>query len=53
MFKFSNEADATAWFNDPEYQALSLYRRADSKWKFLNMMNAIPARRGHRSQLYI
>ncbi|GAC14505.1 hypothetical protein GLIP_1877 [Aliiglaciecola lipolytica E3] len=27
LFGFPSEKDATNWFNDPEYQALSEYRR--------------------------
>ena len=44
MFKFPNAAAATAWYNDPEYQALSEHRRAGTDLKFLTMVNAIPTR---------
>lgn len=44
MFKFPNAAAATAWYNDPDYQALSEHRRAGTTLQFLTMVNSIPAR---------
>lgn len=42
MFRFPNEAAATAWYNDPEYQALSEHRRAGTTLQFLTMVHSIP-----------
>ncbi|MEO9600135.1 DUF1330 domain-containing protein [Parasphingorhabdus sp.] len=44
MFKFPNEAAANAWYNDPDYQALSEHRRAGTTLQFLTMVHSIPAR---------
>jgi uncharacterized protein (DUF1330 family) len=44
MFRFPNEAAATAWYNDPEYQALSEHRRAGTTLQFLTMVHSIPPR---------
>ncbi|PHR14344.1 MAG: hypothetical protein COA41_17385 [Sphingopyxis sp.] len=44
MFKFPNEAAATAWYHDSDYQALSEHRRAGTTLNFLTMVHAIPPR---------
>ena len=44
MFRFPNEAAATARYNDPEYQALSEHRRAGTTLQFLTMVHSIPPR---------
>jgi uncharacterized protein (DUF1330 family) len=44
MFKFPNADAATAWYNDPDYQALSEHRRAGTDLKFLTMVHGIPPR---------
>ncbi|WP_109354634.1 DUF1330 domain-containing protein [Sphingorhabdus sp. EL138] len=42
LFKFPSAAAATAWYNDPDYQALSEHRRAGTELKFLTMLHPIP-----------
>lgn len=44
MFTFPSEAHATAWYNDPDYQALSEHRRAGTELKFLTMVHGLPPR---------
>ncbi len=44
MFKFPSEAAATEWYNDPEYQALSEFRRGGTNLKFLTMVHGLPPR---------
>ena len=44
IFKFPNEAAATAWYNDPEYQAISEHRRKGTELKFLTMVHSLPPR---------
>ena len=44
IFQFPSEAAADAWYNDPEYQALSEYRRAGTDLVSLTMVHGIPAR---------
>ena len=44
IFQFPSEADAEAWYNDPEYQALSEHRRAGAELKSLTMVHGIPPR---------
>jgi uncharacterized protein (DUF1330 family) len=44
LFKFPSEEAATAWFNDPDYQALSEYRRAGTRMQFLTMLHGLPPR---------
>ena len=36
--------DATAWYNDPDYQALSEHRRAGTHLEFLTMVHGLPPR---------
>ena len=40
MLMFPNQADATAWYNDPDYQALSEHRRASTTLQFLTMLHS-------------
>ena len=44
LFKFPNEEAATAWYNDPDYQALSEHRRAGTTLQFLTMVHSLPPR---------
>ena len=44
MFKFPSAEKAEAWYNDPDYQALSEYRRAGTELKFLTMLHGLPPR---------
>lgn len=44
IFKFPSEAQARAWYADPEYQALSEHRRAGTRLEFLTMVRGMPPR---------
>ena len=44
LFKFPDEDTARAWYNDPDYQALSEHRRAGTELKFLTMVHGLPPR---------
>ena len=44
LFKFPSEAQAKAWYADPEYQALSEHRRAGTRLEFLTMVRGLPPR---------
>jgi uncharacterized protein (DUF1330 family) len=44
IFRFPTEQQARAWFADPDYQALSEYRRAGTQLEFLTMVRGIPPR---------
>ena len=44
MFKFPSEANAKAWFDDPDYQAISEHRRAGTTMNFLTMIHGRPPR---------
>jgi len=44
IFKFPSEAHAMHWYADPEYQALSLQRRAATDLEFLTMVHGLPPR---------
>lgn len=44
LFKFPSEAQAQAWYADPEYQALSEHRRAGTRLEFLTMVRGLPPR---------
>ena len=44
ILKFPSEAQARAWYADPDYQALSEHRRAGTKLEFLTMVRAMPPR---------
>ncbi len=45
LFQFPSEQAARAWFDDPEYQALSEHRRAGTELKFLTMVHSLPPRK--------
>ena len=44
LFRFPSEAQARAWYADPEYQALSEHRRAGTTLEFLTMIHGLPPR---------
>ena len=44
IFKFPSEAQARAWYADPDYQALSEHRRGGTRLEFLTMVRGLPAR---------
>ena len=44
IFKFPSEEKARQWFADPDYQALSEYRRAGTRMEFLTMVRGMPLR---------
>ena len=44
LFKFPSADHARAWYNDPDYQALSEHRRAGTHLHFLTMLNGLPPR---------
>lgn len=44
MFKFPSEAVAKEWYHDPDYQALSEFRRAGTTLKSLTMVHGLPPR---------
>ena len=44
MFQFPNEDAAKAWWDDPEYQALSEHRRAGTRMHFLTRVHGLPPR---------
>ena len=44
IFQFPSEAAARAWWDDPDYQALSEHRRAGTELKFLTMVHGLPPR---------
>lgn len=44
IFQFPSENAAEAWYNDPEYQALSEHRRAGAELKSLTMVHGLPPR---------
>ncbi len=44
LFTFPSEEKATAWYNDPDYQALSEHRRAGTHLEFLTMLHGLPPR---------
>jgi uncharacterized protein (DUF1330 family) len=45
IFQFSSEEKARAWYADPEYQALSEFRRAGTSLDFLAMVRGLPPRK--------
>ena len=45
IFQFPSAAAAEAWFNDPEYQALSEHRRAGADTKSITMVPGMPPRK--------
>ena len=44
IFTFPSEAAALAWYNDPDYQALSEHRRAGTELKFITLVHGLPPR---------
>lgn len=44
IFRFPSEAAAKAWYDDPDYQALSEYRRAGASLRFLTLVHGQPPR---------
>lgn len=44
IFQFPSEAAAVAWFNDPDYQALSEHRRAGTSMVSLTLVHGLPPR---------
>ncbi|MEM0952743.1 MAG: DUF1330 domain-containing protein [Pseudomonadota bacterium] len=44
LFKFPSAEKAKAWYNDPDYQALSEHRRAGTRLEFLTMLHGLPPR---------
>ena len=44
IFKFPNETAAKSWYNDPDYQQLSEFRRAGTDLKFITMVHGLPPR---------
>ncbi len=44
LFKFPSAEVAQAWFDDPEYQALSEHRRAGTELKHLTLVHGLPPR---------
>ena len=44
IFRFPSEAQARAWYADPEYQALCEYRRAGTQLEFLTIVRGLPPR---------
>lgn len=44
IFKFPSEAAARAWYQDPDYQALSEHRRAATTLNFLTLVHGLPTR---------
>lgn len=44
IFSFPSEELAKNWFADADYQALSEFRRAGTRMKFLTMVHGLPPR---------
>ena len=44
IFTFPSKTHAVAWYNDPEYQALSEHRRAGTELEFLTMVHGLSPR---------
>ena len=44
IFQFPSEEAAKAWYNDPDYQALSEFRRAGTDLQFLTLVHGLPPR---------
>ncbi len=44
IFQFPSEAAARAWYDDPDYQALSEHRRAGTRLAHLTMVHGLPPR---------
>lgn len=44
IFRFPSEQAARAWYEDPDYQALSAHRRASTRLEFLTLVHTPPPR---------
>ena len=44
LFQFPSEQAARGWYADPDYQALSEFRRAGTTLKFLTIVHGLPPR---------
>lgn len=44
IFQFPSEEAARAWYDDPDYQALSEHRRAGTSLRFLTLVHGLPPR---------
>jgi uncharacterized protein (DUF1330 family) len=44
IFSFPSEPAARAWYDDPDYQALSEHRRAGTHLNFLTLVHGLPPR---------
>lgn len=44
MFQFPSEEKARAWYADPDYQALSEFRRAGTRLRFITLVHGLPPR---------
>jgi len=44
IFSFPSEAQARAWYADPDYQALSEHRRAGTRLEFLTILRGMTPR---------
>ena len=44
IFQFPSAEAAQGWYNDPDYQALSEYRRAGAELKSLTLVHGLPTR---------
>lgn len=42
LFTFPSEQAAREWYEDPDYQAISEFRRAGTKMEFLTMLHGLP-----------
>ena len=45
IFQFPSETAADAWYNDPDYQALSEHRRAGTNLVSLTVVHGLPPRK--------
>lgn len=44
ILSFLSESAAQAWYDDPDYQALSEHRRAGTELQFLTLVHGMPPR---------
>ena len=44
LFKFPSEQAAKDWYSDPEYQALSEFRRKGTSLEYLTIIHGAPSR---------
>lgn len=45
IFQFPSEEKALAWYNDPDYQTLSEFRRSGTKLRFITLVHGLPPRK--------